>query len=332
MATIYQVSELAGVSLATVSRVMNNNARVSDKTRQKVLDAMEQLGYRPNAIAQSLASNRTNSIGLLVSELHGPFFGEMMSGIEKQLRQFDKHTIITSGHSNDIQEQAGIEFLVGRKCDGLILHAESVSDEYLLTLAEGKVPFILLNRLVPGLEDRCINLNNELGGFLAAKHLIVSGHTEIAVITGPSWKKDASDRLVGYKRAFASEGIEWDDDLVIEGNFQQPSGVACLKKLVNSGKKFSAVICGNDEMASGAMSAARENGLSVPGDISVIGFDDVVYAGYLYPQLTTIDHRVLDIGHMAAQMIMQQVYDIALEDECNLFEPTLIVRDSVASV
>ena len=142
MATIYEVSKLAGVSLATVSRVTSNNALVSDKTRQKVLDAMAQLGYRPNSIAQSLASKRTNSVGILVSELHGPFFGQMMAGIETELRAAGKHVIITTGHSEEDKEKEGIEFLKSRNCDALIVHVEAVSDEYLKDLCQ-IFPFIL---------------------------------------------------------------------------------------------------------------------------------------------------------------------------------------------
>lgn len=131
MATIYEVSKLAGVSLATVSRVTNNNTRVSDKTRKKVVDAMAELAYRPNAIAQSLASNRSNSIGVMVSELNGPFFGQMMAGIEKELREAGKHVIITTGQSKEDKEKDGIEFLLSRNCDALIVHIEALSDEYL---------------------------------------------------------------------------------------------------------------------------------------------------------------------------------------------------------
>ena len=134
MATIYQVSEAAGVSLATVSRVMNGNAKVSERTRKKVEDAMASLGYQPNAIAQSLASNRTNSVGLLVSELHGSYFGDLMSTVEHVLKQNGKHVIITAGHVDEKREHEAIEFLKSRRCDALILHAEAVSDDYLKTL------------------------------------------------------------------------------------------------------------------------------------------------------------------------------------------------------
>ena len=146
MATIYEVSKLAGVSLATVSRVINNNTPVREATRVKVLEAMDKLGYHPNSIAQSLASSRSNSIGIVVSELNGPFFGTLLSDIEAAFRRAGKHVIIAAGHSDERLEKESIAFLKSRNCDALILHVEAVSDDYLRQLKEGGTPFIL-NRL-----------------------------------------------------------------------------------------------------------------------------------------------------------------------------------------
>jgi len=154
MATIYEVSELAGVSLATVSRVMNNSDKVSLKTRKKVESAMSELGYRPSSIAQSLATKRSNSVGILIPELHGPFFGVMLSSIEAELRTAGKHVIITAGHSDQADERASIEFLLSRNCDALILHVYSVSDEYLIELSKGPVPVFLLNRFITEIADQ----------------------------------------------------------------------------------------------------------------------------------------------------------------------------------
>ena len=139
MATIYEVSKRAGVSLATVSRVLNNSGRVTERTRQKVLAAMAELDYRPNSIAQSLASNRSNSVGIMVPELHGPFFGTLITGIEQVLREAGKHTIVTVGHSNESEEKDGIDFLVSRRCDALLLHVDAVSDEFIVELEQGVV-------------------------------------------------------------------------------------------------------------------------------------------------------------------------------------------------
>ena len=224
MATIYEVSDLAGVSLATVSRVMNKNARVSEKTEKKVREAMEVLGYRPNSMARSLASNCSNSVGVLVSELQGPFFGDMMCGIESELRVSGRHVIIAAGHSEEAAEKDGIEFLIARNCDALILHSEVLSDEYLLELSKGSIPVVLINRDIPGFEDNCISLNNELGGYLAARSVLERGHKNIAYIAGPLWKSDAKERYDGHQRALRESGVELNTELTFEGDFHAIGG------------------------------------------------------------------------------------------------------------
>lgn len=331
MATIYEVSKLAGVSLATVSRVMNNNARVSDNTKQKVLDAMEQLGYRPNSIAQSLASSRSNSVGVLVSELHGAFFGQMMAGIESELRAAGKHIIITTGHSEENKEKDGIEFLISRNCDAIIIHVEAVSDEYLIELSKGKTPVYMMSRYVEELKDNCISLDNELGGYLATKAVLDKGHTDVAYIAGPQFKADAANRLLGHKRALKEYNIEFNEDLFYIGDFKETGGNDGLKHFIDHQFQFTALVCANDEIASGAMKYAREHGYQLPEDLSIIGFDNVIFANYLYPTLTTVDNPVASMGKMATRMILKDVYQQKNIEINRLFEPTVIMRDSVTS-
>ncbi|GHE83458.1 LacI family DNA-binding transcriptional regulator [Thalassotalea profundi] len=332
MATIYEVSKLAGVSLATVSRVMNKNTRVSEKTRKKVQDAMDQLGYRPNSIAQSLASNRSNSIGILVSELHGPFFGQMMSGIESELRAAGKHVIITTGHSEQEKEIDGIEFLLSRNCDALILHVEAVSDEYLIELSKKSTPIFIMSRYVENLKDRCISLNNEMGGYLATKTLIEKGHSAIGFIGGPEFKADSRSRLQGHRRALKEFNLPFDDKLYFEGDFKETGGIAGLRTLIKNNDQLTALACANDEMASGAMKYAREHGYNLPEGLSIIGFDNIIYASYLYPTLTTIHNPIYEMGHMAAKLALKSVYNVKNLKIQNIFEPTVIERNSVGSV
>ena len=332
MATIYEVSKLAGVSLATVSRVINKNSRVSDKTRQKVEDAMKELGYRPNSIAQSLASNRSNSVGILVSELHGPFFGQMMAGIEAELRAAGKHVIITTGHSEEDKEKDGIEFLISRNCDAIILHVEALSDNYLIDLCKGKIPIYLMSRLVKGLEDSCISLDNELGGYLATKAIVELGHSEIAYIAGPQFKADAKNRLAGHMRALAEYNIEFNEKLFFEGDFKETGGSDGLKYFISNKKAFTALVCANDEMASGSITYAREQGFSLPQQLSIIGFDNINFAEHTYPKLTTIDNPINLMGHMAAKLVLKNVYESKNISITHSFEPTLIERDSVNNI
>jgi len=330
MATIYQVSELAGVSLATVSRVMNKNTKVSDKTTKKVLDAMQTLGYKPNSIAQSLASNCTNSVGILVSELHGPFFAQMMAGIESELRAAGKHVIITTGHSEEDKEKEGIDFLISRRCDAIILHVEAVTDDYLISLSKGTTPVYLMSRYVQELKNNCISLDNKLGGYLATKSVLQQGHTEIAYIAGPQFKADAANRLAGHKQALEEANITFDPSLFFEGDFNETGGSSALEHLMNKNLSFTALVCANDEMASGAMKYAREHGYHLPNDLSIVGFDNVIFANYLYPTLTTIDNPVAKMGEMAAKLVLKDVYQTKNIKINRFFEPTLMQRDSSA--
>ncbi|MBU2968869.1 LacI family DNA-binding transcriptional regulator [Pseudoalteromonas sp. C2R02] len=332
MATIYEVSELAGVSLATVSRVMNKNARVSDKTKEKVLAAMKQLDYRPNSIAQSLASNCSNSVGILVSELSGYFYGAMLSGIESELRAAHKHVIIAAGHAEEATEIESIEFLIGRNCDALILHVEAVSDEYLIKLSQGSIPIVLINRYIEEIADRCISLNNEQGGYLATKALLEQGHTDLAMISGPLWKEDAKNRLNGHKRALEEFNVSFNESLLVEGDYKECGGSNGMQRLLDKKIAFTAVVCANDETASGAMTVAREHKLHLPADISIIGFDNTIFARHLYPKLSTVNYPVDQMGKMAATWVLKYVYknDNLLID--NLFKPELITRDSISTL
>lgn len=330
MATIYQVSETAGVSLATVSRVMNGHASVSDRTRKKVLDAMDTLGYQPNAIAQSLASKRTNSVGLLVSELHGSYFGDLMSTVEGTLKQNGKHVIITAGHVDEQKELDAIDFLKSRRCDALILHAEAVSDSFLTSLSQGDIPIVIINRMVAGLESQCFVVDNEQGGFIAANTAIERGHTHIGYISGPQFKKDARDRLTGHIRALREAQIQDCEAWIYEGDYHESSGQTGFHALMKAHPEITALVCANDEMASGAMDAARDAGFSIPEQLSVIGFDNVLFSRYLYPKLTTINNPIKAMGEMAAQWVLDEIYNIKRFDTIeHLFLPELVERGSL---
>lgn len=332
MATIYEVSALAGVSVSSVSRAMNDHEHVSEKTKQKVAAAMEQLGYRPNAMARSLASNCSNCVGVLVSELYGPFYGDMLSGIESELRTFDKHAIIAAGHSDETSEKEGIEYLIERNCDALILHVDAISDEYLIDLSKKAIPFVLINRYISEIEENCIYLDNHSGGYQATKYLLEQGHQNIAYIAGPLWKPDSIGRLDGHKKALDEFKVPFDDGLLFEGNFETSGGIDGMEYFLKNNRQFSAVVCANDEMAFGAMKVARENNIDVPNQCSVIGFDNVFFTEYLFPQMSTIDNPINEMGHMAAQWVLKNIYDNQNIEIKNLFEPKLVKRESTKSL
>lgn len=329
MATIYDVADLAGVSLATVSRVMNKNTRVSDKTKQKVTSAMEALDYRPSAIAKGLASNKSGSVGVLISELHGPFYGKMMSAIETELRRADVHAVIAAGHSDAAEEKEAIEFLLSRKCDALVLWVESVPDKYLVELAKRDTPIVILGRKINGLAKNCINVDNQMGGYLAGCHLAQKGHKKVAYISGPLWKKDSQDRLKGFEAGLAEYKVKLNPKLIYEGDYQETGGAEGVASLLKERSKFTALFCSNDEMAAGAMAAARDLGVRIPEDLSFMGFDNVKYAEYVYPKLTTVNYPVGEMAQMAAKWVLKNVYNKKNLEISNHFEPSLVERDSV---
>ncbi|MGQ8366552.1 LacI family DNA-binding transcriptional regulator [Glaciecola sp. 1036] len=333
MSTIYEVSKLAGVSLATVSRVMNGSARVSETTQRKVKDAMEQLGYRPNSAAISLASKRSNCIGILVAELDGVFFGSMMSGIEATLREFNKHVVVTAGHSDEKDELDGIEFLRTRNCDAIIVHAEKLTDAQLIELAKGDIPLFIINRNIQEIANRCISLDNIYGGYLATKHVLENGHRDIVNISGPDYKMDASERVVGFKNALEEYAIDYDPERIFIGNYHQESGAAAIDHFLEQQIPFTAVICGNDQMAIGAMSRLRELNRTPAEDVAIVGFDDVSFAACTFPTLTTIRYPIDKMGQQMANLVLSKVYQIKISTQIqHSFEPLLIQRQSVNAI
>lgn len=332
MATIYEVAALAGVSLSSVSRVMNNHPHVSEKTKIIVNAAMKELGYRPNSVARSLASKRSDCIGILVSELHGPFYGDMLSGIESELRTAGKHAIITAGHSDEATEKAGIDFLIDRNCDALILLVDALSDDYLIKLSKGSTPIVVINRHITEIDKNCFYLDNFLGGYLATKHILEYGHKEIAYISGPLMKQDTTDRLNGHKKALTEFGIEFNEELFYEGTYLIESGKEGVNHLLKKQLPFTAIICANDEMASGAMKNIRDNDMAIPDDCSIIGFDNSFFTEYLHPQLTTVNYPIKDMAKMSALWILKNIYNNNKLIIKNEFTPTLVSRESIRSI
>jgi LacI family transcriptional regulator len=332
MATIYEVSKLAGVSLATVSRVINDSGTVRPKTKQKVLEAIAELGYRPNSSAQSLASKKTNSVGVLIPELYGPFFGITLSSIEAELHKAGKRVIVTAGHSDETRERDCIDFLLGSNCDALILHIYSLPNELVEELVNGPVPIVLLNSNFPQLAEKSILLDNEHGGYIATKALLERGHRQLAYISGPSWKIDSFKRLAGHKRALEEFGLEYDENMTFEGTFEEASGRQGMRRLLETGVPFTGLVCANDEMAAGAMGVARDQDINVPDELSIIGYDNVSFTNYLHPKLTSIGCRISEMGQMAARMVLQDAYGQKNLQIQRSFKPHLVMRESVKKI
>ena len=207
-----------------------------------------------------------------------------------------------------------------------------ISNEWLLSFRESSVPIVVIGRLIPGMEEDCISIDNEIGGYTATKSLIDSGHRQLACITGPLWKSDGKERLAGYKRALAEHGLTFNQQLVVEGDYEESSGRSGMQQLLNAGIPFTGLVCANDVMAAGAIEIARENGVIIPDEISIVGFDNVFFTRYMHPKLSTIDYPIDTMGRMAARCVLRDVYGKTDPDIQYRFEPTLVRRDSITDL
>ena len=331
MATIKDVSRLANVSISTVSRVINNTAQVAPEKREAVLSAMKTLNFRPNSFAQALVSKRSNCIGVLVGDLcGGPFFAQMMLGVERVIDKANKFTIVMSGNHDEERERHAIEALLQRQCDALILHSKALPDEELLELAQLDTPVVFINRLVPGAEDRCIWLDNREGTLCAMRHLIAKGHRQIAFITSDDEEfSDARHRLAGYLDGLKEAGIEADARLITTAYADEIGGHVAAAELMSREQPFTAFVAFNDAMAAGAISYLIEQGISVPEQISAVGFDDIPYIRFIRPKLTTVRYPIEAIGEQAAELAVRLLDEKPLDGVQLKFVPEMVIRDSV---
>ncbi|MGY5452688.1 LacI family DNA-binding transcriptional regulator [Agarivorans sp. MS3-6] len=337
MATIKDVSQLANVSISTVSRVINNTAQVAPEKREAVVRAMEELHYRPNSFAQALVSKRSDCIGLIVGDLGGgPFFVQMMKGIEEIVDASDRYTIVMSGHHSAEKERHAIDILLQRQCDAVIIHSMALSDDELREVADCDTPFIFINRLIPGLEHRCVYLDNHEGCYKATSFLLEKGHKDIAFITTDDLSfSDGVERLSGYRFAMEETSGPLNEQLIARAYPDEVGGSQAVDKLLERGVEFSAIVGYNDSMVAGALSALRDKGFDIPGQISVVGYDDNHYARFVHPKLTTVRYPIEDMGKRAAQLAVDILDTKGQEIGPNImdlkFHPELIVRDSAAN-
>jgi len=322
--TIRDVAHRAGVSPSTVSRVLNGTARVVASKQAAVMRAVQLLGYRPSVVAQELARGRSRAFGVLPQGISSPFYGRLMKGVEQGLRGSGYYPIFASGEQPAEESQA-IDLFLSHRVDALILMGGQLPDADVARLGE-RIPLIAIGRSIRGLEHRCVRVENRGGGYKATRHLLDLGHTRIAHLTGLPWHADAIARRQGYEAALADAGLPIDPALVVEGDFEEQSGYIGVEKLTSAGVRFTAVFTGNDQMACGAGLALFRQGLRVPQDVSVVGFDDQPHAAYTWPALTTMRQPAVDMGMAAARSLLEELrgHGFVLPT----FNTDLVLRDS----
>ena len=328
MASIKDVAELAGVSRATVSRVMNNTGQIRESTRERVFEAMKKLNYRPSPLARSLATASSNTVGLVVTSYRGNFFSELMAEVQEEMERLNKFLLVSRGKRSRERELQAIQRLTDMCCDGLILHARNLHDDDLTDMAQHQTPFVLLDRLVKGLENRCITFNHTAAAELAVQHLLDNGHRKIACITGPRARLTARLRFQGYVQALRRNGIEVNETLVAEADYDRPGGYLAMAEILEREPDITAVYSCSEEMCVGAFDLFRERKIRVSDDISVISFDSVSLCTMLTPQVTTVHFPIKEMAAEASRvlsLLMQGNVDIQPKN----FNPELRHRDSV---
>ena len=296
------VAELSGVSPSTVSRILNNTAKVSDSKKETVLRVIEETGFRPNLAARTLAGGRAMSVGVLTQYIDSPFYGEAIRGIEEVLASEGYTALFASGQGDRRLELERLSMLMERNIDGLIVLSSTLEDDELEALAK-ELPVVLTGRATLNQKLTSIGFDNLGGGALALGHLADLGHKIIAVIDGPD-DPDSALRMEGIRSECRQRGIHLDSARVEVGDFNEQGGYRAMCRLLAKDRHFSAVIALNDQMAYGAMLALNEAGLHVPEDVSLVGFDNLSHSAYTVPPLTTISQPVNRIGAMAASTVL----------------------------
>lgn len=332
--TIVDIAKKSNVSIATVSRVINNKSEgVSVSTRKRILDVIDECGYKPNAMARGLVTKKTKTIGLIIPDITNPFFPEIARGAEDGASTKGYNVFLCNSDDSIEKENEYISALKEKCVDGIILTTSASSNqEHVLSLMNSDLPIIIIDEGLDSMDTDIpgVFVDNFEGGYLAAKHLIDLGHKKIACITGPLNLKDDRDRLEGYKKALMDAKINIDSSIILQGNYKIAGGVENTKKLLD--KDITAIFACNDLMAYGSYQVLKSAGYKIPDDISIVGFDDVQLSAMLDPALTTIKQPAYEMGLESAKMIIKLIEGKNIRKKIIKFKPNLVVRKSTSKV
>jgi DNA-binding LacI/PurR family transcriptional regulator len=330
--TIKDVAARVGVSRQTVSRVINNKGEVSAATRARVLVAIDELSYRPNAAARSMVVGRTCTLGCISPSLTDYTFAHIIDSAQAEARRLGY--FVLTGSAPTVQDvEPLLEEMLHRQVDGLMVLNPRADERYryFLPLIEKGMAVLYLNSTPQGEPVSSIHCDDRRGGYEATQYLIELGHTAIATILGPSNEEASADRLAGYRRALAEADLTCEPDCVVQGDWSATSGYKATRQLLAARRPFSAIFCQNDQMAIGATRALREAGQRLPDDISIIGFDDIPLASYFDPPLTTLRQPMRETGERAVQLLVETIQNPDRTPEQIAVPARLVERASCAA-
>jgi LacI family transcriptional regulator len=292
---------MADVSVATVSRALNDHANVSAQTRTRVLQVARELGFVPSGAARSLITRRTQTIGAVLPDLHGEFFSELIRGIDMAARGHGLHLLLSSSHGDALEAAAAVKAMSGR-VDGLLIMSPHLDARALAESLPRGLPAVLMNTLANGVDFPSFTVDNYGGAYSMVRHLAGRGHQVIALIAGPDFNFEAQERLRGYRAALA-DFLPGSDELILHGDFTEGSGWRAASQILALAQYPGAIFAANDAMAIGCLCCLVEAGVQVPRDIALVGFDDIPLARFVNPPLTTVRVRIAELGSLALERL-----------------------------
>ena len=329
--TLRDIARHVGVHPSTVSRVLNPATRkmVTEEIAEKVTRASAELGYRPNVFAQSLKTNRSFTIGVMVPDLTNAAFALIIKGIDNVLEESGYSVIVANTDNSAERAKRNLDKFRERQVDGLVIATASRQDELVADCRAEATPFVLTVRSTTDIGVSSVVSDEIMGGIMIISHLAQLGHKDIAYVAGPQFLSTGFERYQGYLQGLAQVGLKANSDLFAEGEaFTEEAGRRAASKILATRQKFTAIVAGNDLMALGCYDELMAKGLKCPEDVSVVGFDDMPFAGHFNPPLTTVHTPLLDIGAEAARILLEQIEEADLPPRTQKLRPELIVRAS----
>ncbi|KON91070.1 catabolite control protein A [Rossellomorea marisflavi] len=327
--TIYDVAREANVSMATVSRVVNGNPNVKPATRKKVLEVIDRLGYRPNAVARGLASKKTTTVGVIIPDISNIFYAELARGIEDIATMYKYNIILSNSDQNAEKELHLLNTMLGKQVDGILFLGGHISEEHVQEFERSPVPIVLAGAVEETNKVPSVNIDYKAATYDAVKDLLDKGHERIGFVSGPFHDTiNMKFKLEGYREALAQAGVEYADELVIEGEYTYDSGLEAWQKFSELSDKPTAVFVGNDETALGVVHGAQDAGVSIPDEVEIISFDNTRLALMVRPQLTSVVQPLYDIGAVAMRLLTKYMNKETVDEAAVVLPHRIEYRNS----
>ncbi|MFA7574288.1 MAG: LacI family DNA-binding transcriptional regulator [Arcobacteraceae bacterium] len=316
----------AGVSINTASRAINDKPDINPLTKEKILRIAREIGYVPNASAVALRTQKTRTLGVIIADNNNPFYAEVLSGIEAEAKANNYHIILTNTRRDYQEEENAIELLLGKQVDGLLIAPVQEKNEDIYKLIDSKIPFVVVGRDYEDLSIDAVYSDELKGGYIATEYLIKKGFKNISYIGGYTYKSPARRRLEGYKKALTDYGIAIKENLIKIGDIDIKDGYNQTKDMFDQGINFQAIFAYNDMMAFGAVKAIKERGLEIPGDIGVVGYDNILFSSLVSPPLTTVNLKKDELGRESVRLLLSKINGHRKKNKKIVLDVDLLIR------